>query len=374
MDPDAGFGPAAGDVFFANERVGRSTLSHNYERYLRDLKALVEFWKFPESPRRITDLGGGAGVVPMYLAHRHPAAQVVVYDWAEGPLAMGRRLAEARGINNIEFRKASYDDLATGSVAGVDASDVVLLYYGLPLDAEYPLGVEPFLDREVFENAGVSPGAQMRSAATAVARLLADDGIAVICGNWTPWGAATFFDALRQAGLGIDWTRTFLEGDVRDNMFQPRVGYAFVRRDRPNLTMNSWEDAQAFFASGELKDSKAAYSIGASEAIASLFEGGRELMVTEAAWQTGGEERVRLVYRSGLVLLEHTSTMGVRRVCFNSVAAVRVMVERAMGVVAGWEQAGTAEVRRRELDPAFQPVAEALNVPGMIRGDFSPGT
>ena len=67
VDPDAGFGPTAGDVFFANEQIGRSTLSHNYERYLRDLKALGEFWKFPESPRRITDLGGGAGVIPIIL-------------------------------------------------------------------------------------------------------------------------------------------------------------------------------------------------------------------------------------------------------------------------------------------------------------------
>src|SRR5207249_1878703 len=125
--------------------------------------------------------------------------------------------------------------------------------------------------------------------------------------------------------------------DIRDNTFRPREGYAFVRRGFPRITADSWEEAQAFFASGELADSKGAYSIGASEAIVGLFLGGRQLMIAQAEWRTGGQERLRLLYKSGLILLEHSSTLGLRRVCFNSLATVRLMAERAAGIVARWK-------------------------------------
>ena len=51
-------------------------------------------------------------------------------------------LAQVHGIKNIQFFKAGYEELAAGNVPNVAASDIVLLYHGLPLDL-YTFRPEP---------------------------------------------------------------------------------------------------------------------------------------------------------------------------------------------------------------------------------------
>lgn len=220
LDEEDGFTAAGSNVLFADERIARVTLSRDFDRYREHLKALREFWNFPAAPRRISEIGGGAGIISLYLAQQYPGALVSVYDWADAPLMIGRKWAEERGVRNIQYQKASYEQLASGAGPVVEPNDVVLLYYGLPLNADPPAGTEMFSYWEVFEKTGVSPPPDMHFAAAAVSRLLNRDGLGIICGNWTPWGAVHFFDALRKTDLGIDWSRSFVEGEIRKDSFR----------------------------------------------------------------------------------------------------------------------------------------------------------
>lgn len=337
------FAVAFNDVLFADERVARSTLSEDFDRYVEHLHALGKFWNFPHAPpRRIAEIGGGAGVVALYLAQQFPDALIQVFDRAEKPLAIGRKWASDRRIGNIEYIKASYEELANGAYG---THDIALLYNGLSLSADPPNDMSMFSYREVLKNLGVTPVAVMNAGTFAMSRLLEENGTGVVCGGWTPWGAVHFFEALRKSDLGIDWTCSFVGGRCRKDSFDPDYGYAFVRHGLPRLTSDAWEDAQAFFSSGELVSADLAFSIGASEAMSGLFSDGKELIVASVAVGSADGERIRLICKSGLLCLEHSGAPWFRRVCITSLGALRLMIERVQTIANGWMEIPGSKVQ-----------------------------
>ena len=58
----------------------------------------------PLRPARVLDAGCGTGHMAVELAARLPSTQVVGVDFSEASLANARRLAQGRGISNVDFR------------------------------------------------------------------------------------------------------------------------------------------------------------------------------------------------------------------------------------------------------------------------------
>ena len=60
------------DAFFANEKIGKWTLSKDYERLIGILNNSRKIQGLPKSPKRIVDIGGGHGVVALWYASKYP--------------------------------------------------------------------------------------------------------------------------------------------------------------------------------------------------------------------------------------------------------------------------------------------------------------
>ena len=74
-DPDLledGFGRDAQDVYFITEDIAKLSLSTDHDRLSGHIWDFHELNGFPANPRRVAELGGGTGILSMWLAERHP--------------------------------------------------------------------------------------------------------------------------------------------------------------------------------------------------------------------------------------------------------------------------------------------------------------
>ncbi len=63
-------------MYFLTENVARKTLSVDYERIYKAINNINELNGFPHKPRKICELGGGSGIIAMWLAQKHLDSQV----------------------------------------------------------------------------------------------------------------------------------------------------------------------------------------------------------------------------------------------------------------------------------------------------------
>jgi hypothetical protein len=79
MDPSTGigqdgFGPVIGNMLFATEEIGRATLSEDFDWYRGQIEDLERLRAIPPNAKRIAEMGSGAGILSLWLAHRHLSA------------------------------------------------------------------------------------------------------------------------------------------------------------------------------------------------------------------------------------------------------------------------------------------------------------
>ena len=104
---NGGFGPKAGDAFFCTDEVARATLSNDFGRYQDELQQLGELRGVPPKPRRVAEIGAGAGIIALYIAEVNPDAEVTAYDQCGKPLLFAEKLAKSRARRNISFHRGS---------------------------------------------------------------------------------------------------------------------------------------------------------------------------------------------------------------------------------------------------------------------------
>lgn len=75
--------------------------------------AMIEALEVPATARHL-DIASGTGEPGLTIARSHPAADVVLTDLSPGMLAVARRRAASQGIDNVEVRECSVDDLPFG--------------------------------------------------------------------------------------------------------------------------------------------------------------------------------------------------------------------------------------------------------------------
>lgn len=83
------FSPQAGNVYFASERVASMSLSAEFNRLEGIMSHLVKILNTHPQIKQIADLGGGAGMISLYLASRFPDAHFTVYDHSPRLLSTG---------------------------------------------------------------------------------------------------------------------------------------------------------------------------------------------------------------------------------------------------------------------------------------------
>jgi hypothetical protein len=100
-----------------------------------------------------------------------------------------------------------------------------------------------------MELPGPGPSADEEAALAAIARLVSDGGVGVISVALTRERVNYLFEAIRRAGLGVDWRLTRLMWAVCEGKGTVLDNYIFVRRGMPHLGTDSREDAQAHLRS-----------------------------------------------------------------------------------------------------------------------------
>jgi hypothetical protein len=238
-----GVSPEAGGIFYGNETRAMWFEMTDYRRLLGSMEDFHLVPGYPRDPRRIADLGGGTGVLSMYLAELHPKSTVIVYDHAPAALRYGQKLAKKKKIHNIKFRSASYRQLASKS--GPQNNDLVLISSAFDSSCPGPGLKEMSTAVDPSWPKSPCPKAVIQDALHAMASLLGVDGVGVISGAPTGWWNVHLFSAIRRAGLGVDWRLCKISWKTGGRQPQLFNQYIVVRRNMPHLGRHGREDAQA---------------------------------------------------------------------------------------------------------------------------------
>ncbi|MBP3957805.1 class I SAM-dependent methyltransferase [Gemmata sp. G18] len=93
-------------------------------------------WDRLSRSHRIADIGGGTGVIGMYLATANPGCEVTIYDHFPAQLVLGRRWAEAQSLRHVRCTEATYEQLADQK--GPANHDLVLFLRGMDMRLPSP--------------------------------------------------------------------------------------------------------------------------------------------------------------------------------------------------------------------------------------------
>lgn len=295
-----GYSPQAGDVYFITERIAKRSLSTEYDFCLQTLDYLRRLGDRVPPPHRVADIGGGTGVVSMYLAASHPGCEATVYDHSPAQLALGRRWAEGQALRRVRYAEATYGQLADRKRPG--DNDLVLFLRGM--DMRLPSPNTGDVSLAVPACPAGQPPPEVQAPITAVANLLAPTGVGVIGCAWSGWGLVTLFEAIRGAGLGVDWSQVRCRAVKVEGGLDLVDAIVIVRPGVPRLVGCSHDEARAFVNSARFPDGARVLRSNDLTAGVRRFGGGEELLRAEAQEPYRKAESVRLVAADGFLLLQ----------------------------------------------------------------------
>jgi len=324
------FAPEVGEVNFRTEDLAKRFHSAEYKRLLGHLRSFEELEGYPANPRQIADLGGGTGIVSLYLATSFPSCKVTVYDHAPRQLKLGRKWARERRVSNIHFVHASYQQLAAQPAA--EDKDLVIFFFGLA-------PTEP----------GTAPTEEQQAAMTVLSRQLSPTGVGVISSAHC---LLSVFEAIRHAGLGVDWPLTIARGTARDGAYFIEENYIFVRRGMPHLARDSTEDQNAHMSAVLFPKGPVACGPNLPARDKRFFQSAEGLLLLE-----GGSHfrRVRLLHQSGILLLEVTAKRaGEKRHYVGTLADVNYFLLAIAEPLAKWQSPDQLGFKRYRIHPRLK--------------------
>jgi SAM-dependent methyltransferase len=336
IDKYGPFSPQASDYRFVTEEIGKRFLSAEYCRLLGLLESFERVEGYPARPQRIADLGGGTGIIGLYLAARDPGCQVAVYDHSPRQVELGRKWAREQHLGNVAYLHTTYQRLAREPKRddNDDDNDLVLFFYGLHMQVPGP-----------------GPAADEQAAMKALARLLSPGGVAVISLTINPHRMGYLFEAIRRAGLGVDWRFTRLLWTTRKGVRPVLDSFIFVRRRMPHLGVDSQADAEAHLRSLPMTRGRDRWDGPLPASWADHFRDGDVLLVAEGLPASPGVERLRLLEKGGRLAVEISWRGGGERYLLRTLASIG---DYLGAVHAGWQQGEPVDLARYEVHPRLQ--------------------
>ena len=177
------------NLWFTDEQMAAETLGSNFDRLVSSMERLANSPVFANGRlNRICELGGGSGVLGMWLASCSLCNSCQIVDYARNALTVGRQWAAGLALPKVEFRHASYADVAS---AGSYDFDLVFAEAAIDVGGEADLFVVKRC-RELAE----ALRKQVRS----------DSGVGLIVeGPPNAESLPYLCEALRAEHLAIDW-------------------------------------------------------------------------------------------------------------------------------------------------------------------------
>lgn len=305
--------PEVADLYFMDDEIGLKFLSADFKRFEMILMTIENHEGFMVSPERIIEIGGGPGIVSLWLAKKFKEAACIVYDISENAIKLGRLIANRLGIENIEYRKAGYHELS--KTKSHEKGDLIL---GL---SSLFLKVIPEKESEHFsadaDNSSFSCPARMMTTdfVKACSNLVREKGLIYFSqGAFNDLGLLTLFSALRNNRLGIDWKLTKAMGEGRGSDFSFREIHIFARQGMPSIFRNAREDLRTFLYSGKAVDGHDIELIGHAdyEAWLGLLSDGIKISEIVVKKDHQIHEKFILVCKSGVIGFFSASSSGRR--------------------------------------------------------------
>jgi hypothetical protein len=189
------------DLLFADEKTAIETLSSNFNRLANSMERLETSPVFKKGRlNRVGELGGGSGVLGMWLAFKNLCETCEIFDHAKNPLAIGEKWAAKLSLKSINFRHVSYAELASGASRNFD---FVFAEHAVDLGQ---FSMNPDLTDVVASECDTLFSQRCKELAGAFNRLLLPNGVGLIGGGVpTPASLSLLCAALREQQLAIDW-------------------------------------------------------------------------------------------------------------------------------------------------------------------------
>jgi len=191
------------DLLFADEQMAMETLGSNFDRLANSIDRIANSTAFNHQAQQVraVELGGGPGLISMYLLACRRYAFCEVIDRALQPLEIGKKWAAELGLANISFRQASYADL---HASGTSDFDFAFAEHALDLGLDSENGLNPL----ELPRSPVVPAMYLQLVG-AMHQILKPNGCGLIgAGTATPSALVALCAALRANQLAIDWRLT----------------------------------------------------------------------------------------------------------------------------------------------------------------------
>lgn len=313
--------PEIASLYFMDEETGIKFLSADLDRFKMLIRTIETHEAFDSKPGRIIEIGGGPGIISMWLASRFKDSECIVYDISENALNLGRLLASRLNLNNIEFVKASYKDLA--AMKSPRKADLILGLSALFLKI-IPENTSEHFSADLDPFSFSSPAREMAADfVKACSNILSDKGTLYFSqGAFNDLGLLTFFSLLRKNRLGLDWQLTKTIGEGEGSEFSFKEMHIFAKPGLASIFKNAREDLRTFLFSGKRQQTPAQELISHAnfETYISLLSEGTRIAEIITKKDNNTFEKFMIFCKAGLLGFFSTSSEG-RRSGFTGAAA-----------------------------------------------------
>ena len=104
------------DPLFVDEKTATQTLSSNFDRLANSMDRIAKGPVFAKGKlNHVGELGGGCGILGMWLVTNRLCDVCEIIDHAKNPLAIGEKWATSLSLDGLKFCHKTYADLTGGA-------------------------------------------------------------------------------------------------------------------------------------------------------------------------------------------------------------------------------------------------------------------
>lgn len=320
------FSEVRNDMYFLTENIAQKTLSVDYARIYKAIKNIKELNGFPHKPRNTCELGGGAGIIAMWLAQKNLDSQVTVFDQSKNPLAIGKKWAEDLNILNINFSQSSYQTLSER--LRDENFDLIIAINALKLEIPFP--TNDFLS--TTKNVTISELSPkfvepIEVFVKTCKNLAKKTGVIYLnLGSADELGILVLLEHLRTHDLGIDWFHTTAsktqkcEGGCNDTGIDEI--HLFIRPSLPSVLKSAWEDLRAIMLAAQWVGKSISLSPTDFETYLELLSSGEKILDITAKLPDDSTEKFLIYQKAGMIGFFRISDVFIRNGMIHSAAAL----------------------------------------------------
>ena len=302
------------NVVFISEKSGIYAINSDIKRIINLLMDLKEYFE-KRRPQKILEVGGGTGIISMWLSKMLPESEFTVVDFSKNAMKLGLLWAEKIGCKKIRFIEMSYSEFLEKEEGNFD---LILNNHNFEPIEMSGLGYKGncFGNIEKFYEKGRIKNEDLLCLAKIVNKFLAPDGVALFTGIWTEPCMMDLLEALRAGAILPDWRYSHHRGTLgKDGISSLSKGLIAVSRGAKTLTQSAIEDQMAFWSMGDLALRNRQFSWGTTLQLARIFENCEPLFEMDLTFFTGGTHRLKITRRESCLFVKSITTLGFE-VCF----------------------------------------------------------